>query len=597
MIKVLHYSNWIVLLIGMVAFWAITASFIPNQLNAYIIDFLYITCISAIIFLAFKYDVSFIFNLILSVALILLAVIWKEYHGFFGDIPSFAMITHMSKAFDNSTGYEMSSRMVLWFLITIVFALSGVIFYIFIFRKIKRNNNRVIIKEVLKAAYIVISFIIPTILTLHISTVGHDWSVDDASYFYSNDYLYKEVYSNKKFAGTFGTTNLLARNFMKTNRQDYTEQDIINYILSRDGHKKNEWTNKYENYNLVNIVVESLDTRLIHPLISPNLHYLMNNSITFDNYYANTWLEGATCNSEWMMLTSMLPALTSDSWTNSLCWDDEINTLVVQDSLPRILGKNGYQTHYVHPGSADTYRRDNIMTNVLGFQNSFFGDSWLFDNKIVDYFNQIDFSVKQFAHVLTVSMHNGWDDIWIDNYLKVKSILPGLRHELLIQYYAKMLETDYVIGEIINKLKRDGVYDKTLISITPDHWLYSFGMPATEMMYTFEFEYKTEYDVMKNVMFIHDGGKSRNNFEHTMSQIDIMPTLLNLLLSDYNAGKMFGKNSTYQSSPVLFQDLSIAEGNNIIYNVSNNSKKDAKLLGQMLSEYEWQKKILKSKYV
>ena len=106
-------------------------------------------------------------------------------------------------------------------------------------------------------------------------------------------------------------------------------------------------------------------------------------------------------------------------------------------------------------------------------------------------------------------------------------------------YLAAGLELEKGLTDLVNKLEEAGIADHTLIAMAPDHVPYSdldileelagqdFGSDSVETLD----EENVSLDVYKNTWILWSAGMEEPvEVEKVCSQVDILPTLLNLSL-------------------------------------------------------------------
>ena len=114
-----------------------------------------------------------------------------------------------------------------------------------------------------------------------------------------------------------------------------------------------------------------------------------------------------------------------------------------------------------------------------------------------------------FSVMITMSMHEPYTE-WIDPSFKISD--PSLGRELAC-YLNACHYTDRQIGAYIERLKKAGLYDNSLIVITADHAAHALGLSRKD-------SYLPLYIIARNLPEMHQG---------KCNQIDVYPTLLDLL--------------------------------------------------------------------
>lgn len=326
-------------------------------------------------------------------------------------------------------------------------------------------------------------------------------------------------------------------------------KEIYNVFNSNQFHSKNDYTGKYAGYNIINIIGETLEIRFAHPILTPNLWNIMNNSMYFENYYVSEFQEGATCNTEFMSHAGLFPVVTS-VWSGNMCQNENTTNDIFKFSLPAQLKANGYNAYYFHLGYRGFYNRGNFIPN-FGFDKSnikFIQDigcnNYVTDDYNIKFFEKfVDFTKPFYISNLTYSMHGGYDDeaLGINNE-RANRVLTSLDKSLnyfndMIQvfyYLQKLTYFDDYLGELLELLDEKGVKDNTIINIYRDHSPYMMNsdhytryMQAyhPEMNYT-----KDSIERYNHPLLIYDcGNPKREVIPYAGSSIDLVPTFLNLL--------------------------------------------------------------------
>lgn len=101
---------------------------------------------------------------------------------------------------------------------------------------------------------------------------------------------------------------------------------------------------------------------------------------------------------------------------------------------------------------------------------------------------------------------------------------PDDLNHLISLYDTGIRYTDYWIGQLVEGLKKRGLYDRTILIVTADHGDEFFDHGGVEHGETF-------YDELMKVPFVmHVPGLAEGrSFEQQVGSIDLMPTILDLL--------------------------------------------------------------------
>ena len=158
-------------------------------------------------------------------------------------------------------------------------------------------------------------------------------------------------------------------------------------------------------------------------------------------------------------------------------------------------------------------------------------------------------------------------------------------------------ETDYMVELILKTLKEKGLYDNTVIVFFTDHYLFTSSDEVLS-------KYKDRNTDLVNhtPFFIWSSGLKGEEVKKVTSQLNILPTMLNLLGVPYNekwyimSDALDGKYNPI----VIFPDMSWYDGTNYVVDgvVANNKKISESKLEEKnnLVEYLIKKNDLVLKY-
>ncbi|MNO22819.1 Lipoteichoic acid synthase [compost metagenome] len=314
--------------------------------------------------------------------------------------------------------------------------------------------------------------------------------------------------------------------------------------------------------NLIVVQMESFQDFLIGLTIdgqevTPNLNKLVKENTYFSNFYTNAG-QGTTSDAEFVVNSSFYvpenkPA-TSSGYMNKKV-----------PGLPRLLGDNGYFTATFHTNRVEFWNRRELY-HAIGFgqyyDQSFFGDEdhiafgasdeVLFAATVPE-LSRLDAQDQPFyAMVISMSAHHPFH-IPQDKY---KMELPqNYEGTLLGDYIRAQNYADYAMGVFLEELKTSGLWDDSLVVFYGDHQ----GVP----MYTLSGDEKDQmksligheygYTDMFNIPFIvhSPGGQLPSVMNNTGGQIDILPTVANLLGVSVQNQLHFGQDLFNQESNLI----------------------------------------------
>ncbi|HEX3029907.1 MAG TPA: LTA synthase family protein [Clostridia bacterium] len=295
--------------------------------------------------------------------------------------------------------------------------------------------------------------------------------------------------------------------------------------------------------NLIIVQLESIQDFFINKKlngheITPNMNNLIKDSIYFSNFHYQIG-SGNTSDAEFLTNNSLYPLRDS-----SVYYQYPANKY---ESLPNILKSKGYKAYAFHAYKPGFWNRAE-MYKAIGFkkfysekdfkQNEVIGiglsDTSLFHQSLAE----IDKSKPFYSFMITLSSHFPFE-YFGKNY----SFDVGEYEGTTFGRYIKA--TNYVdnsIGELVKELKKEGLYNNTVLVIYGDH--YGVARYQSEDLRKYLNITKSDIDWFKYqkipCILHYPGLKNGDIVETTGGQIDIMPTLANIM--GFSAPHMLGKD-------------------------------------------------------
>lgn len=336
-------------------------------------------------------------------------------------------------------------------------------------------------------------------------------------------------------------------------------QWLCNYFNSVTPTNKNEYTGMFEGYNVIQLVIEGFSGYAIDPELTPTLYKLANEGFVFNNYYTALHYT-STSNGECQTLLGLYP---KNGNPITMKRTGELGTNCYF-SLAQQLGREGYLVNGYH-GNYEMYGRQASHTN-LGYNWQQFGsglevdtnangdiawparDTQVIENSVDDYINS-----DQPFHVyyLTISGHMPYSNNRIVSpYRDTVRALPY--SETTQNYMATAMEVDRALELLLQKLEEAGKLDKTLIVATGDHIPY-FNVDTLEELAGKSFgsskalesldESAIDFDVYKNTLIMWSASMEEPiQIDKPCCQVDILPTLSNLLGLEYDSRMLAGSD-------------------------------------------------------
>lgn len=451
------------------------------------------------------------------------------------------------------------------------------------FKKIpeKKNNNYKMIGIVI-IIFTLAHIIIPT--TLGKANKELTWST-----WRNPKNIYKSFNDNNKsmkIAGLFEYTN---RNFyityIKTTEQENSEDLVfLNDNFETVEKEVNKYTGMFKDKNLIIIQLEGLDNWMLTKEDTPTLYSMLNNSFVFNNHFSYYNGGGSTFNSEFAVNTGFITPLsyTQNAYT--------FNKNSFPYSMARLFKKEGYSVNAFHMNTGEYYSRTTNYKN-WGYDNyyglkdmeKFKDKSYELDRNLIlnEEFNNLIFHTddpnKPFLdYIIAYSTHMPFTNtkgvckmLYKEDVDKYKEEYPDeevpfseMTEEECIRRQAR--ETDYMMELLLQNLEEKNLIDNTIVMVFTDHYLYTVEDKSILDKYK---ETKNNL-INKTPFFIWQKDMKRTNIKKVTSQLNILPTTLNLFGIEYNPNNYIGKDALDKSYEgiVFFSDYSWYDGNVYVEN-------------------------------
>lgn len=460
----------------------------------------------------------------------------------------------------------------IWVYILIIPILLTFIFAI----KLYPNREKTNLKGVIRIFFIflIIHFITPFLL----GTANEDltWST-----WRNPRNIYMNFNDNNKSLMVSGLYEYTARNFYVTfiKAKKTTNEEELTFLeeeyQKEDTKETNKYTGKYKDNNLIIIQLEGIDNWLITEETTPTLYKMMNNSINFTNHYSYYNGGGSTFNSEFAVNTGFITPLsyTQNAYT--------FNKNTFPYSLAHLFKNEGYTVNAFHMNTSEYYSRGANYKN-WGYDN-YYGlvdlgeykdDSYVLDRELIlnETFKEKMFENEKFVnYIITYTNHMPFSSekgtckklLTLDalNELGLEQlpedyIYPELTEEECTKRQAK--ETDYMIELLLQELQSRDILDTTTIVIFTDHYLYTLSDQTILDKYK-----ETDNNLINHTpFFIWNNNQDTKTIKEVTSQLNVLPTILNLFGINYNSNYYIGQDAlsnNYQGS-VFFSDYSWYDG-------------------------------------
>lgn len=502
--------------------------------------------LSVIFFVAFTaasslliYSPAFLFNKIrswvaLAIATVTSLILWADivYFRYFGSILKIEALQIAGQ----TTGVQDSVAQLIS-LIDILFFLDIVLVAIYITTKKKgiapQESRRV---RIITALLVLVISMVPITAMFTI-----DWTKHLRVFIYRNyDLNLIEFRYGAIAAHSINTYRAL---LTAMERLDEAERaSAVQWIKTNTiGQTDNKFTGRAKGKNIYLIQFESLQDFVIGRKfegqeITPNLNRLVSQSYYFNN--GQTAIGGGgTSDSDFTANTSIYPL--QDSSVFVQYGRDDFT------SLPKVLKSEGYNVNAYHAYRRDFWNRGTSF-NSLGFDHFYSKEEYESGEKVVMGLNDESFYRQtltkltdnedpQFNYLISLSSHHPF--LIPTGLQKLAGSVAD--HDLkTFNYYQAIHYADYSLGLFLEELKKRGTYENSLIVVYGDHQA-KVGDPNTAVVQ----EMIEGFDIkeMDKIPFIYKLPNQvvGTNLDRVTSQLDLMPTILNLTGTKTNY-PMFG---------------------------------------------------------
>ncbi|GEK33922.1 LTA synthase family protein [Kurthia sibirica] len=327
--------------------------------------------------------------------------------------------------------------------------------------------------------------------------------------------------------------------------------DVTNYVKSNQTEPNKEFYGLAKKRNVIIISLESMQNFVINnkvngQTITPFLNKLAKDDDTFyfDNFYHQTGL-GKTSDAEFIVENSMY-----GTGRGAVFFTNSGNKF---ESMSDRLNDQGYATSVMHSNNKSFWNRD-IMYKALNIDTFYDVESYdvtddnsanwgLKDIPFMEQSVDIMKTMPQpfYTRMLTLSNHFPFtsddEDQFIEPY--------DSGDKTVDRYFQTVNYTDKAVKVLFDKLKKEGLYDDSIIVMYGDHYGISENHNDAMAKYL-DKESITPYDSAKLQsvpFFIHIPDSGKGEVMHEVSgEMDIRPTVLHLLGVDTSKDLQFGQD-------------------------------------------------------
>lgn len=416
--------------------------------------------------------------------------------------------------------------------------------------------------------------------------------------------IYKNFNDANKSMSITGLYEYTIRNFYITFLQTEEEETSEDYeflmeAFSVNNNEVNKYTGIFKNKNLIFVQLEGIDDWLLTEKDMPTLYGMLNNSFVFQNHYSYYNGGGSTFNSEFAVNTGFITPLsyTQNAYSfnkNSFPYsmanmfknqDYDVNAFHMNSGEYYSRQTNytnwGYDKYYglldINDYKDKSYTLDRELINDITFQEKMFPKDSKFVDYIITYSNHLPFTNTKGVCKLLYDMEMDLNDT-VDMGEESSSMFVQLTEEECIRKQAH--ETDYMMELLLKKLTELNLIDDTVIVVFTDHYLYT----VEDKTILDKYKNTSNNLINKTPFFIWQNNMKRTNIKEVTSQLNILPTTLNLFGINYNPNYYIGSDalSSNYKGIVFFSDYSWYDGNIYVDNgvIANNKSSSQEYLDE-----------------
>lgn len=340
---------------------------------------------------------------------------------------------------------------------------------------------------------------------------------------------------------------------------------LSEYFKSVTPTKKNEYTGMFDGYNVIWITAEGFTGYALESGLFPALSKLADEGFVFENYYQPLWY-GSTLGGEY---ANLMGSPTKNGAYLSMCRAAD-NENGMYFSMANTLKHMGYSCYGFHDNDYTYYDR-NITHPALGYEwiasgngleyqtDEYGQDIWPQSDLVMleETFDKYTKDQPFHLYYLTVSGHVPYG-YGAANAMseKNKDVVADLDYsDTTKAYLASQYEMERMLEELLERLEKRDLLDKTVIVLAGDHVPYDNMEVVDELAGQ---SFGNDLDAYRSRLIIWSGSMEKSvRVEKVCSSIDILPTMLNLMGAEFDSRLIVGRDILSDSPGlVLFPDRS-----------------------------------------
>ena len=341
--------------------------------------------------------------------------------------------------------------------------------------------------------------------------------------------------------------------------------DLEAFYARRPATRSNEMTGVLEGQNFIAVLLESIDTWMVNEDFMPNFYALQKEGVDFTNHYTPLFLSAGTFNTEFAVNCGYyLPVTGTSARTYAVG--------VFPQSLPHLFSAKGYHANSYHALDGRFYNRCLVHPqwgyekfwdhNDMNLQGNIHKDSTLLE--AYDLFAKNDGPF--FSYLISYSGHGPYTaqnaDISDSHIQKARDAVErrGIQSEnpdtqcQYIYAVAHAMETDAMIGQLIERMRNDGSLHDTALLFFGDH----YAKYLTDTDFLMQLKGVSDINLLcRTPMVLYSERLGAMRVTKATDSVDILPTVANLFGLDYDASHLVGSDIFGDGEEiVVFKDFS-----------------------------------------